>query len=97
VAALGLTMEELDADTRQQLGLKAGEGVAIGNVSGAAAARAGLQAGDVVLMVNQRRIGSVAAFREATRGLKPGDTVLLLVRRGDASQFVSVTVPDDDK
>ena len=35
----------------------------------------------------------MAAFNAATRGIKPGDTVLLLVRRGDVTKFVGVTVP----
>jgi serine protease Do len=92
--ALGLSVQNLDAATRQQLGLKAGEGVQIGGITGRAAAAAGLQQGDVILMVNQQRIGSAAAFQAATKGLKPGDTVLLLVRRGEQSQFIGLTVPD---
>ena len=94
-AALGLSVEDVDSDTRQQLGLKAGEGVLISDVTGPVAARAGLQPGDVILMVNQQRIGSAAAFRDATKGLKPGDTVLLLVRHGDQSGFVGLTIPRD--
>jgi len=35
----------------------------------------------------------VAAFDAATKGIKPGDTVLLLVRRGDVTNFVALTVP----
>jgi serine protease Do len=95
--ALGLTVQGLDSATRSQLGLQAGEGVAIANVNGPVAAQAGLQPGDVILMVNQKKVGSVDAFRVATAGVKPGDTVLLLVRRGDASNFIALTVPDDSK
>lgn len=92
-AALGLSVRELDTDTRQQLGLPAGEGVVIGDVTGPVAARAGLQPGDVILRVNQQAVGSVTAFQAATRNLKSGDTVLLLVRRGDQTQFVALTLP----
>ena len=92
--ALGVRVQALDSDTREQLGLKAGEGVLIADVTGPVAAMAGLQPGDVILRVNQRRIGSVADFESATRGLKPGDTVLLLVRRGDVTRFVTVTLPE---
>ncbi|WP_346950211.1 PDZ domain-containing protein, partial [Dyella sp.] len=91
--ALGLAVQDLDSDTRQQLGLKAGEGVLVSDVNGPVAARAGLQPGDVILMVNQRRVGNAAAFREATKELKPGDTALLLVRHGDQSGFVGLTIP----
>jgi serine protease Do len=92
-SALGLSVQDLDSDTRQQLGLKAGEGVGINNVTGSVAARAGLQPGDVILMVNQKKVGSAAAFRDATKDAKPGDTVLLLVRHGDQSGFIGLTVP----
>ena len=92
-AALGLTVESIDKDTREQLGLKKGQGVVVSDVTGPVAAQAGLQNGDVILMVNQQKIGSVDAFRAATAHVKPGDTVLLLVRRGDQTNFVSLSIP----
>jgi len=92
--ALGLSVQDIDATTRQQLALKSGDGVEISSITGQVASSAGLQQGDVILMVNQQRIGSAIAFQAATKGLKPGDTVLLLVRRGDQSQFIGLTVPD---
>jgi serine protease Do len=95
--ALGLTVQGVDQSTRSQLGLQAGEGVAISNVNGPVAAQAGLQPGDVILMVNQKKVGSVDGFRIATAGVKAGDTVLLLVRRGDTSNFIALTVPDESK
>ncbi|MCX7514925.1 DegQ family serine endoprotease [Frateuria sp. STR12] len=94
-AALGLSVRELDDDARRQLDLKAGEGVLIGDVTGPVAARAGLQPGDVILRVGQKNVASVSAFRAATRDVKPGDTVLLLVRRGDDTRFIALTVPSD--
>jgi len=94
-AALGLTVESLDKDTREQLGLKSGQGVVISNVTGPVAAQAGLQPGDVILMVNQQKIGSVSEFQAATKAVKAGSTVLLLVRHGDQSGFIGLTVPAD--
>jgi serine protease Do len=94
-AALGLAVQDIDAASRAELGLKAGEGVVVSRVTGRAAAGAGLQAGDVVLMVNQKRVGSAAAFRDATQGIKPGDTAMLLVRRDDTTRFMGITVPQD--
>lgn len=93
--ALGLSVRDLDADTRKQMGLKSGEGVEISDITGRVAASAGLQQGDVILMVGQQKVGSVAAFRAATQNVKAGSTVLLLVRRGDQSQFIGLTVPSD--
>jgi serine protease Do len=94
-AALGLAVDDIDAQTRSELGLKAGEGVVISRVTGRTAATAGLQAGDVILMVNQKRVGSAAAFRDAVKGVKEGDTAMLLVRRDDSTRFVGITVPSD--
>ncbi|MEP7186420.1 MAG: Do family serine endopeptidase [Rhodanobacter sp.] len=93
--ALGLTVESLDNDTREQLGLKSGQGVVISEITGSVAAQAGLQAGDVILMVNQKKVATVTDFRTATKDVKAGSTVLLLVRRGEQSNFVGLTVPDD--
>ncbi|WP_266156723.1 Do family serine endopeptidase [Dyella silvatica] len=94
-SALGITVQDLDGDARQQAGLKPGEGVGIANITGGVAAKAGLRPGDVIQMVNQRPVGSASAFHDATKGLKAGDTVLLLVRRGDQSSFIGLTTPDD--
>ncbi|CAM0998582.1 Periplasmic serine protease, Do/DeqQ family protein [Rhodanobacter sp. Root179] len=94
-AALGLTVQSIDSDTRSQLGLKAGQGVVIDDITGPVAAQAGLRAGDVITMVNQQKVGSVAEFEAATKSVKPGSTVLLLVRRGEQSNFVGLTVPAD--
>jgi serine protease Do len=93
--ALGLSVESLDNDTREQLGLKSAKGVVISNITGPVAAQAGLQAGDVILMVNQQKVATVAEFRAATKSVKAGSTLLLLVRRGDQSNFVGLTVPTD--
>ncbi len=94
-AALGLSVQDIDAATRRQLGLPAGQGgVVIAKVTGSVAAQAGLQAGDIVLMLNQQRVANAAEFRAATKGLQPGQTVLLLVRRGDNTAFLGLTLPD---
>ncbi|TCV97499.1 serine protease Do [Luteibacter rhizovicinus] len=93
VAGLGLAVQDIDPATRSQLGLKAGEGVVISRAEARVAAASGLQPGDIVLMVNQKRIGSASDFREAAKGVKPGDTAMLLVRRDDATRFMALTVP----
>ena len=89
---LGISVAELDAGTRQRLGLKAGEGVGITRVDGTSAMEARLQPGLVILQVGRTPVGSVAAFNQQLRGVKAGDVVMLLVRspRGGTS-FVAVT------
>ncbi len=96
-AMLGITVAELDANTRKQLGLKAGEGVRIARVEGSAAAEAGLEPGLVILQVGRTAVGSVAAFNQELREVKPGQVVMLLVRspRGGTA-FAAVTASEAD-
>jgi len=90
--ALGLAVQTITPDMRQQLGLKEKGGVVISDVTGAAE-QAGLQPGDVILRVGSKPVNSAAQFKSATAGVKPGATVLLLISRDGASRFVAITVP----
>ena len=91
--ALGLIGQDLGADDRGQLGLKAGEGVAIARIDGRAVRNAGVREGDVILRVGTTPVGSVSALDRELGKVRSGQTVMLLVRRGGATQFVAVT-PD---
>src|SRR4249919_666536 len=88
---LGIVGEDLDQAQRRQLGLDAGEGVAIARIEGLAARRAGLQPGDVILAVGRTSVGTRAALDRELRALKVGDTAMLLVQRGGSSRYVAVT------
>jgi serine protease Do len=88
---LGLAVEDLTADQRRALDLDAGEGVVITRIIGTAGLRAQLRPGDVILMVAGKAVGSAAQFNAAVKDVRPGQPVLLLVRRGDLTQFRSVT------
>jgi serine protease Do len=89
---LGLVVDDLTAEQRQQLGIK-DEGVVVTRITGVPARRAGLQPGDIVLMVGKQKVRTTAEFSGALKGVQPGDSVMLLVRRQDASLFVAVSVP----
>ena len=92
---LGIAVDDLTAEQRQQLGLK-DEGVVVTRITGAAARRAALQAGDVILMVGRASVRSAATFQAAVKDLKPGDSVMLLVRRNDVTSFIAISVPRAD-
>jgi serine protease Do len=87
---LGLRVEDLSAEQRERLGLRAGEGVLVAAVSGAAQ-RAGIQPGDVILMVGRETVGSSEQFARLTAEVKIGDSVMLLVRRGEQTSFFAVS------
>ncbi len=89
---LGLTVQDITPDMRQQLGISAKGGVVITDVQGPAA-QAGLQPGDVILRVGNRPVNNVAEFRRDTASVKRGDTVLLLVSRNGSNLFIAVPVP----
>jgi serine protease Do len=91
--ALGVTVDDITADQRKQIGLDTQEGVVVTKITGAAARRAALAPGDVILMVGRKPVKSVAEFNAAVKGVKPGDSVMLLVRREDATSFIAVPIP----
>ena len=89
---LGISVEDISADDRKELGLKDQNGVLIAQ-AGPVAQRGGLQRGDVVLKVGRSYVKSTAEFQNAVKDVKAGDSVMLLVKRGDAALFVTLTAP----
>ena len=90
---LGLTVQDITAGMRQQLGYSGQGGVVVTDVEGAAA-RAGLSPGDVILRVGNKPVNGVSEFRRETANVKAGSTVLLLVSRQGQNQFVAISVPE---
>jgi serine protease Do len=93
---LGVQVANLDAPTRQKLGLKPGEGVRVAAVSRQLAMDdPRLRPGLIILQVGRTPVGSAAEFVRATAGAKKGDVVMLLARDpspGGGSQFLAITV-----
>jgi putative serine protease PepD len=70
-----------------------GNGAEIVSVeAGSAAAKAGLQAGDVVTAVGDRPVTTSTELTAAVRSKAPGDTVTLTVRRGSDTSTADVTL-----
>jgi len=85
--SLGLVVSDLTEAQKRELKT---DGGAIVETADGAAARAGLRAGDIVLRVNNTDVKDAKQFNALVSKLEPKKTVLLLVRRGDASQFVTI-------
>ena len=96
-AALGLSVDALSADQREALELDEGQGVVVTRVTGEAAMRAGLRPGDIVLMVGRTSVASPKAFRDAIEASESGRPILLLVRRGEQTQFVTISPPSEQE
>ena len=85
--ALGLTVSDLTSVKKKELALDSGVLV---EAADGVAARAGVQAGDVILQVNNVEVRDAKQFSAAVAKLDPKKPSVVLVRRGDTSQFVSL-------
>jgi len=86
-AKLGLSLNNLKEDQKKELDIKAG--ILIEDITGAAA-KAGLQAGDVILSINNVDVSSVEEFNRTLAGVADKKAIALLVRRGDSSRFITL-------
>ena len=87
VNTLGLVVNDLTDAQKKELKV---DGGAIVETAEGTAARAGLRPGDLVLRINNTDVKDGKQFNALVAKLEPKKTVLLLVRRGEASQFVTV-------
>jgi serine protease Do len=86
---LGLAVDDLTPDVRQQLNLPAGvQGVAVENVRPASPAEeAGLQPGDVILEINRRPVQSAQKFIDEVHSAPADKDLLLLVWSNGNSSY----------
>ncbi len=87
IGKLGLTLSELTADQRKELKISAG--VLVEEVKGAAA-RAGLQPGDVILAINNNEVKTIEQFNQTLGKLEARKNMALLVRRGETTQYITI-------
>lgn len=88
-AALGLKVAELPREMRQK-GL---QGVLVTDVEeGSLAAESGIQPGDVLISVNQKKISGTADYARAMNDAERKGSVALLVRRGNASMYFAMKI-----
>ncbi|HWK49917.1 MAG TPA: DegQ family serine endoprotease [Steroidobacter sp.] len=88
-ARLGLAVKPLTPEEKKSIGTEGN--VVVGAVSGAAA-RAGIQPGDVVIGVNDRQVKTVADLSSASKDLPAGEPAALLIERQGARIYVPVRV-----
>ncbi|MCB5160957.1 DegQ family serine endoprotease [Marinomonas algarum] len=83
---LGMIVGELPADTAQKFDIDSG--VVIEQVLGGTAARNGLQQGDVITMLNGKRIDSVADFSSIAKAIPNNRSVPMRVIRQGYPMFI---------
>jgi serine protease Do len=89
---LGISAESLTDQLAQFFGVKDGHGVLVAQVNeNSPAAKAGLQAGDVIIAVDNEKIDSVSALVQALNKKEEGAMTLKIIRN-HAEQTVNVTL-----
>ncbi len=92
-AFLGVQPAEVTPALAQQFGLKVATGALVqAVVPGSAAAKAGLEAGDVIVALGDRRVESVEDLFAALRGRRPGEAVAVKVVRNGKTMTIDVTL-----
>ena len=91
-AYLGVTVKDVDAEMAQQYGIAGGALVASVD-KGGAAEKGGMQAGDVIVKLDDQSVSSVNDLTRGLRRLNPGDTIAATVYRPQVGeQTLSVTL-----
>jgi S1-C subfamily serine protease len=92
-AALGISGATVDPTLAAQDGLAVDHGVLIASVlNGGAADHAGLQAGDVIVQIDNRPINDEPSLVDVLASKNPGDKVSVKVYRGNQQLTVNVTL-----
>jgi serine protease Do len=82
----GLALREIRPEERGQMGLTGKDGVLVASVQpNSPAQEAGVQAGDVILQVNQAPVSSVEGVKNQVAKANGDKPLLLLLRRADGS------------
>jgi serine protease Do len=90
---VGALVQDLNEDLAQSFGFDSSEGVLIGDVvDGGPAAKAGLQAGDIVTSYRDKKVTSAAQLRNAVAATEPDTRAAVEFYRHGEAKTVTVTV-----
>ncbi len=90
---LGVSIQNITPDLIAAFNLEEAKGAVVTGIQpNSAAEKAGLQAGDIILQVNQRRIDNSTDLRNQIALLRVGETASLKVLRNGKERTLSVTI-----
>ena len=92
-AYLGISAQDVTPDLQAQYGLPVSQGVLVAQVvSGGPAAKAGVQAGDIIVAINGRTVTGSADLLDALSSINPGQKVTLkLIDTSGHTRTLTVT------
>ena len=92
-AKLGVTAQNVTSDIAASLGLDRVSGALVGSVEPSSpAARAGVEQGDVILMVNGHDVDDSNALKNAVSSLQPGTDVTVTLLRNGSQKTLHATL-----
>jgi serine protease Do len=90
---LGVTTQDLTAPLREALGMKDEAGVLVNSVvPGSPAEQAGVEVGDVLLLLNEKELESPRGLRTAVSSLSAGETAELFLLRNSKKHTLRVEI-----
>ncbi len=89
---LNIVVAELSSEQRERLELDDNSGVVVKEIENGPALEAGIRRGDVILMLNNKRVRDVEHFKEIVAGLPEGKSVSLLVNRRGSPIFLALKI-----
>ncbi len=97
---LGVVIQEVSKDLAESFGLGKPQGALVASVEkGAAADKAGIGAGDIILKFDGKAVAQSSDLPRIVGATKPGSKVVVQLWKGGATREVTATVgemPDDD-
>jgi serine protease Do len=90
---LGMTVDEITPVLARQFGLSEERGLVVVQVeNNSPAGEAGIRSGDIILEIDQQPIKDIDEYSKKIRTYKKGDTILFLVKRRQATLYLTLKV-----
>ena len=90
---LGMAVEEITPELAGHFGLSEKSGLIVAQVErDSPAGEAGIRKGDIILEIDQELMKKLDQYRKKIQEYKKGDTVLFLIKRKDATLYLTLKV-----
>ncbi len=92
-ADLGMSVDEITPELARQFGLSEERGLVVVRVeNNSPAAEAGIRRGDIIMEMDQEPLKDLDKYLEKIRQYKKGDTILFLIKRRQATLYLTLKV-----